>query len=177
MAKSSMSNFSTITNVKRKNMKTRLLNNVDISLLIVRILLGSIIAAHGAQKIFGWFGGYGFDATIGFFTQTVGVPYLLAVAIILIESIGMLALIAGLLGRVISSALIAIMIGAIVTTHAGFGFFMNWSGTQAGEGFEFHLLVIALSSVVVINGSGVYSIDHILGKKLQTSALKKTSLV
>jgi putative oxidoreductase len=158
-------------------MKTISLNNVDISLLVVRTFLGIIIAAHGAQKIFGWFGGYGFDATIGFFTQTVGLPYLLAVAIILTESIGMLALIAGLFGRLISSALIAIMIGAIVTTHGGFGFFMNWSGTQAGEGFEFHLLVIALSSVVAINGSGVYSLDHILGKKLQANALNKTSLV
>jgi putative oxidoreductase len=71
-------------------MKTN--KTLDLTLLIVRIFLGSIIAAHGAQKLLGWFGGYGFEGTMGFFTDTVGLPYLIALLVILAESVGMVAL-------------------------------------------------------------------------------------
>lgn len=131
----------------------------DISLLTARIILGTVVAAHGAQKLFGWFGGYGFEGTMGFFTGVIGLPYVLALLIILAESIGMIALIAGFVSRVLSVSLIMIMLGAIITTHAQAGFFMNWSGAQAGEGYEFHLLVIALASVIALNGAGSYSAD------------------
>lgn len=138
----------------------------DISLLTARIILGTVVAAHGAQKLFGWFGGYGFDGTMGFFTGVIGLPYVLALLIILAESIGMIALIAGFVSRVSSVSLIMIMLGAIITTHAQAGFFMNWSGAQAGEGYEFHLLVIALASVIALNGAGSYSADAYIHARL-----------
>ena len=145
-------------------MKTNRLT--DTSLLITRLLLGTVVAAHGAQKLLGWFGGYGFEGTMGFFTQAIGLPYVLALLIILAESVGMVALVLGFASRVLAIALIAIMVGAILTTHGQFGFFMNWSGAQGGEGFEFHLLVIALASVVALNGAGAYSIDGYINSKL-----------
>jgi putative oxidoreductase len=137
-------------------------NTFDVTLLIVRVFLGVIVFAHGAQKLFGWFGGYGFDGTVGFFIHTIGLPYFLAVLIIAAESLGMIALIVGLFSRIMSAGLILIMLGAIFSMHEQFGFFMNWTGTQGGEGFEYHLLVIALSFVLVVNGSGAYSVDQAL---------------
>lgn len=145
-------------------MKTQKLT--DTSLLIARIILGIVIAGHGSQKLLGWFGGYGFDGTMQFFTTMVGLPYILALLIVLAESLGMVALILGFGTRLFSVSLIPIMLGAIITTHGQFGFFMNWSGTQAGEGFEFHLLVIALAAVLSLNGAGTYSIDAYLQARL-----------
>lgn len=139
-------------------------NTIDYTLLIVRLFLGIIMAAHGAQKLLGWFGGHGFEATMSYFVQN-GLPYMLSLALILAESIGMIALIAGLFSRILSGIVILIMLGAIITTHAKYGFFMNWFGVQLGEGFEFHLLIIALSSVLLLNGSGEYSLDKFLLKK------------
>ena len=146
-------------------MKTN--RTLDTSLLVARIVLGVVVAGHGAQKLLGWFGGYGFDATIGYFTGVIGLPYFLALSIILAESIGMIALVFGFLSRVVSTSLILIMLGAIITTHGEFGFFMNWFGVQAGEGFEFHLVVIALASVISINGAGAFSVDAYIHSKLE----------
>jgi putative oxidoreductase len=135
-------------------------NTFDITLFLVRIFIGAVVGAHGAQKLLGAFEGYGFQGTVGFFTETIGLPYIFAVLIILAESVGMIALMAGLFSRLLSGSVILIMLGAIFTTHAQFGFFMNWSGSQGGEGIEYHLLVIALSVVIVLNGAGAYSLDH-----------------
>lgn len=140
-------------------------NKIDYTLVLVRLLLAMVVGSHGAQKLLGWFGGYGFDGTMGFFTGTIGLPYLFALGIILLESLGMVALALGLFSRFLSGSLIVIMIGAILTTHGQHGFFMNWSGTLAGEGFEFHLLVIALSTVVMINGAGALSLDAMIFRK------------
>jgi putative oxidoreductase len=140
-------------------------NVLDITLLLTRISLAGIVFAHGAQKLFGWFGGYGFDGTADYFTETIGLPYLLAVLIILAESIGMIALLLGLFSRILSTSVILIMLGAIFAAHGQFGFFMNWSGTQAGEGFEFHLAIIALAAVITLQGAGFYSIDNYLLRK------------
>jgi putative oxidoreductase len=150
------------------NVNTTIMNtnkSQDFSLLITRTILGIVIAAHGTQKLFGWFGGYGFEGTMGYFTETIGLPYLIGALIILAESIGMFALVAGLLSRVMAGALIFIMLGAI-SAHVQNGFFMNWFGAQGGEGYEYHLLVIALSGVVLINGAGKFSVDYFLFKKL-----------
>jgi putative oxidoreductase len=146
-------------------MKTN--KTIHFTLLLVRVLLGLVIAAHGSQKLLGWFGGYGFEGTMGFFTGVIGLPYIVSLLIILAESVGMIALIFGLFSRILSTSLVLIMLGAIVTTHAQYGFFMNWFGAQGGEGFEFHLLVIALASVVSLNGAGTYSIDAVIKSKLQ----------
>lgn len=134
----------------------------DSSLLFVRVILAFVVAAHGAQKLLGWFGGYGFDGTIDFFTNTIGLPYFFALLIILTESVGMLVLAIGMGSRILAASVILIMIGAIATLHGQFGFFMNWSGNLGGEGFEYHLLVATLASVIVVNGSGKYSLDAYL---------------
>jgi putative oxidoreductase len=146
-------------------MTTTLNRKLDASLLITRLALGIVVSAHGAQKLFGWFGGYGFEGTVGFFTGVIGLPYMLAIGIILLESVGMIALLAGVFTRFLSTALIVIMLGAIFTTHLTNGFFMNWSGTQSGEGYEFHLLVLALSTVLMFNGAGAYSLDNLIFSK------------
>lgn len=140
-------------------------NRIDYTLLVVRLFLAMVVAAHGAQKLLGWFGGYGFDGTIGFFTEVIGLRYIIALGIILLESAGMIVLALGLFSRFLSASLIAIMIGAILTTHGQHGFFMNWSATQHGEGFEFHLLIIALSAVIMINGAGALSLDATIFRK------------
>lgn len=136
--------------------------------------IGMVVAAHGAQKLLGWFGGYGFDGTMGFFTEVIGLPYITALAIILLESAGMILLALGLYSRLLSGSMVLTMIGAILTTHGQHGFFMNWSGTQGGEGFEFHLLLIALSSVIMINGAGALSLDALIFRK-RTISVEDTS--
>lgn len=146
---------------------------IDLTLLITRATLGTVVFAHGAQKLLGWFGGYGFEGTMGFFTNDIGVPYVVGLLIILAESVGMVALVLGLLSRLISASLVAIMAGAIVTTHLPYGFFMDWSSTQGGEGYEFHLLIIALAFVVILNGAGAYSLDHLIQKKFLSKATQE----
>lgn len=141
----------------------RLLATVDDwSATVARVALGLVFFPHGAQKLFGWFGGYGWQGTIGFLTGQVGLPYPVAVLVILIESLGSLALIIGLAGRVMAAGIVAVMVGAVATSHLSNGFFMNWTGQQKGEGFEYHILAIALALVVIIKGSGAASVDRAL---------------
>lgn len=137
----------------------------EAGLTIARVTLGLVMVPHGAQKLLGWFGGYGFEGTMGFLTQSVGLPWILGLAVILIESVGALALIVGFAGRFMAAGIAAVMVGAIATTHWANGFFMNWGGTLPGEGFEFHLLAIGLALAVVIRGSGAWSLDRLLTSK------------
>jgi putative oxidoreductase len=132
--------------------------------LIARLALGLVMLPHGLQKVFGWFGGYGFEGTMGFLTGQVGLPWVVAFLVILIESLGAVALIVGALGRLAALGMVALMAGAVATTHLANGFFMNWTGQQAGEGFEYHLLVIALAAVVMVAGSGKASLDRLLSR-------------
>ena len=131
----------------------------DYILTIVRLVLGLTFFMHGAQKMLGWFGGYGFHGTMGFFTQQ-GIPAPLAFLAICAEFFGGLGLLVGLLGRIAALGIIVNMLVAIATVHHVNGFFMNWTGQQKGEGFEYHLLAIALAIVVLIKGSGAFSIDR-----------------
>ena len=142
--------------------------------LILRVVLGGVIFAHGAQKLLGWFGGNGFDGTMGFFTSVMHLPWIVAFLVIIGESIGSLALIAGLLTRFTAASFIVIMLGAIMTVHLPQGFFMNWFGQQQGEGFEFHLLVIAMSLVLLVVGGGKWSLDAVIARWLgeESPALK-----
>ena len=132
----------------------------DLTLTLVRLVLGVTFFAHGAQKMLGWFGGYGFHGTMGFFTQQMGIPAPLAFLAICAEFFGGLGLILGLLARIAALGIITNMLVAVATVHARNGFFMNWTGQQKGEGFEYHLLAIALAIVVLIKGSGALSIDR-----------------
>src|SRR5215213_6666617 len=115
----------------------------DYATLVIRLTLALVMFPHGAQKLFGWFGGYGFDATLDFFSSKLGVPAPVAVLVILAESLGAVALALGLVGRFMAFGIAATMLGAVLMVHGHVGFFMNWSGQQGGEGFEYHLLVLA----------------------------------
>jgi putative oxidoreductase len=140
------------------------------ALTLQRLVLGAVMFPHGAQKLLGWFGGYGFAGTMGYFTETMHLPSPLAVLIILGESLGALALLAGAGVRVAALGITAIMLGAIATTHAQHGLFMNWFGGQQGEGFEYHLLALALSIPLLIWGAGRASVDAWLAQRLEDGA-------
>ena len=134
----------------------------DVAGLILRLTVGCIMLPHGAQKMFGFFDGYGFRNTVNFFTQTMGLPLIVAVLIILIEFVGALSLLIGFGSKIWAVLFISIMIGAIITTNYSNGFFMNWFGNQKGEGYEYHLLVIGLCLALLFTGSGLYSVDRVL---------------
>jgi len=134
----------------------------DIATTILRLALGVIFFAHGAQKTLGWFGGYGFTSTMGFFTGVLHIPPAFAVLAIAAEFLGGLGLILGLLTRVAAFGPFCNMIVAVTMIHHNFGFFMNWTGTQKGEGYEYHLLLLAASAFLMIRGAGAASIDRLL---------------
>ncbi len=127
---------------------------------VLRLTLALVMFPHGAQKAFGVFGGYGFSGTMSFLTGHIGLPSILAALVIAIELLAPLALLIGVLTRPAALGLIAIMVGAIATVHAPIGFFMNWSGQQPGEGFEYHLLVIGMAAALLATGGGSASLDR-----------------
>jgi len=131
----------------------------DIGAFIARITLGIVMLPHGLQKLLGLFGGAGFSGTVEFFVGS-GLPAFIAVLIIISESFGSLGLIFGFLSRLAALGVIIIMLGAIVTVHIKNGFFMNWSGSGPGEGFEYHLLAIGLGLIVLFKGGGAWSVDR-----------------
>src|SRR5580692_3779176 len=135
----------------------------DVALTILRLVLGIVFFAHGAQKMLGWFGGFGFHGTMGFF-EHMGMPAPVAFLVICTEFFGGLGLIVGLLSRIAALGIGVEMIGAIFLVHLPNGFFMNWMGTQKGEGFEYHLLAIAVSAALLLRGSGAFSLDRELSK-------------
>jgi putative oxidoreductase len=135
----------------------------DVALTALRLVLGVVFFAHGAQKMLGWFGGYGFQGTMGFF-EHMGMPAPVAFLVICTEFFGGLGLIVGLLTRIAALGIGVEMIGAIFIVHLPNGFFMNWSGTQKGEGFEYHLLAIAMAATLLLRGAGAFSADRALSK-------------
>lgn len=132
---------------------------------IARIALGGVMFPHGLQKTLGLFGGFGFKGTMGFFTGNLHIPAVFALAAILAESVGALFLIAGFATRLAAFSVMAVMAVAI-SQHVQNGFFMNWFGNQAGEGFEFHILAIGLALVSLVHGGGAVSIDGIVVRRL-----------
>jgi putative oxidoreductase len=140
---------------------TRLAHTDDSAIpTILRIGLGVLMFPHGAQKALGWFGGHGFTGTMGYFTGVLHLPTPLAFLVIVAEFVGSLALIAGALTRVAAMGVGCVMVGAIAMAHLPHGFFMNWFGSQAGEGFEYHLLVLTLVSALLVAGGGRGSVDR-----------------
>lgn len=135
--------------------------------LILRVALGVTMFPHGAQKLFGWFGGDGFSATMGALTGKMHIPAVLAFLVIIAESLGALGLAVGFLARLAAFGILCDMAGAIVMVHDANGFFMNWTGKQAGEGYEYHILAIAISAAVLIGGSGRWSVDGAIADKLE----------
>ena len=134
---------------------------------ILRLVLGVIFFAHGAQKLLGWFGGYGFTGTMSFFTGIMHIPALFAFLAIAAEFFGGLGLIFGFLTRIAAFGIFSNMVVAVAMVHRHFGFFVNWTGAQKGEGYEYHLLVLAITTFLMIRGAGAASVDRMLSLRIR----------
>ena len=143
----------------------------DAAPLVARVVLALVMFPHGAQHALGWFGGYGFAGTHAWMTDTLGFPAPLAAIAILVELLAPVALLAGAGGRIAAVGLLGLMVGA-ASTHFEHGFFMNWFGTlpAGAEGFEYHLLAMALSAVIVVAGSGAWSVDAWITRRITVTA-------
>jgi putative oxidoreductase len=141
----------------------------DIAILVARLMLGIVFFPHGMQKLFGWFGGYGFSVTLHNFTDKMGIPVVFALLAIIAESFGSLGVLTGFLTRIAAFGIGCVMVVAVLTVHIHNGFFMNWFGNKTGEGFEYHLLAIGLALVLMIKGGGLCSLDSFIWKKSKKS--------
>jgi putative oxidoreductase len=135
-------------------------NSKNTTALFARLALGAVVFPHGAQKLLGWFGGYGFDETMGFLTGTSGLPSLIALLVILIEFFGSIFLIAGFATRLAAIGILGNFIGVVVTSNLNNGFFMNWyAQPNKGEGLEYFILLFGLTIISLIAGGGSASAD------------------
>ena len=145
---------------------------------MARIVFGVIFFGHGAQKMLGWYGGSGLTSSMRTFTEHLHIPSTLAFLVIAGELCSGIGLIVGLFSRIAALIIALTMVGAIATVHFRFGLFLNWFGTQAGHGIEYHLLAIALALVVVVQGAGAFSLDRLVHEHVsgleQPVAGKKT---
>jgi putative oxidoreductase len=128
---------------------------------IIRLILGAVFFAHGAQKLLGWFGGAGLKSTIAMMHEHLGLPVPMALLAVSAEFLGGVGLIFGLLSRVAAVGIAVIMLSAIVMVHGRNGLFLNWFGDRKGHGYEYHLLAIALAAVIIVRGSGAVSLDRL----------------
>jgi putative oxidoreductase len=136
----------------------------DYMVALSRLVLGFLFFVHGSQLLLGWFGGFGLSGSMHFFTEQLGIPAIFAFLAIAAQFFGGIFLIVGLGGRLAALAIIGNMVVAVAKVHWQFGLFMNWFGTQKGEGFEYHLLVIAIGLLVAVRGSGALSLDRLLAR-------------
>jgi putative oxidoreductase len=136
----------------------------DFALTLLRLVLGWVFLLHGGQLMLGWFGGHGFSGTMAFF-ESMGIPAPFAALAIIAQFFGGLGLLLGLLTRIAAFGIVVTMLVAVVKVHLAVGFFMNWAGTQKGEGYEFHLLAISMGLVLLWRGAGALSIDRVIGNK------------
>jgi putative oxidoreductase len=143
-----------------------LVTDENTATVILRFVLGVVFFAHGAQKMLGWFGGYGFSGTMAFFTGKAHIPPVFAFLAIAAEFFGGIGLMFGFLTRIAAFGISVNMLVAIAAVHRANGFFMNWTGAQKGEGFEYHLLVLAMTTFLIIRGAGAFSLDRAVTKGL-----------
>ena len=132
----------------------------DLTLTIARLMLALVFLGHGTQKMFGWFGGLGYSGTLAVFEDTMGIPPALTTMAMVAEVFGGLGLLVGLLTRIAAAGVLVVMIVAPLANGLYVRFFMNWTGRNPGEGFEYHLLAIALILVVLVHGAGALSLDR-----------------
>ena len=135
---------------------------LSLALFLLRIVLGVVFFAHGAQKVFGWFGGYGLTGTVGYFKNVVHVPTPLAYLGPFVEFLGGIALILGLFTKFAALGIFIMMLVATLKVHLPMGFFLNGKGDGKGQGYEFTLTLAVISLVLVLLGGGVYSIDGLI---------------
>ena len=133
--------------------------------IFLRLAVAVVMFPHGAQKLLGWFGGYGFAGTMQFFTGQMGIPYALGAGAILVEFFAPLLLVLGLFTRPAAIALGVVMAVAMFTVQLQYGFFMNWYGQQAGEGIQFTLLLLGAVAALTVSGGGAVSIDRVLHQR------------
>lgn len=148
---------------RRRALETVLATDSSFSLFALRQALGVVILAHGLQKVFGWFGGWGLQGTLDWF-GSIGIPAFLGVLAIAADSLGALAVIAGFATRIAAFGIGVNMVVATLLVHRPNGFFMNWAGNQAGEGFEFHILAAAMALALVLSGGGRWSVDRVIAR-------------
>lgn len=129
----------------------------DLAALILRLGLAIVIFPHGAQKALGWFGGGGIAETVGWMSH-LGIPAVLAYVVIAVEFLGPFGLVLGVLTRLIALGIAVDMIVAALLVHARYGFFMNVSGKQGGEGVEFFILAATIGFALAIGGAGRYAL-------------------
>jgi putative oxidoreductase len=144
-------------------MKKLLATVDDNTLTLMRLILGVVFFLHGSQKLLGWFGGFGFSGTMNFFTSMLHIPAPFAVLAICAEFFGGIGLILGLLARIAAFGIAMNMVVAVLMVHFANGPFMNWYGNQKGEGYEYHLLALALA--IIIRGAGAFSVDGAIAAK------------
>lgn len=134
---------------------------------LLRLALAAVFFPHGAQKVLGWFGGHGLAATYDMFTQKMGIPGPLVWMVFAAEFLGPIGLFFGFLTRVAAFGIFCVMAAAAWLVHAQVGFFMNWEGGMpaGAEGFEFHLLALALCLAVMARGGGAFSIDGAIARE------------
>jgi len=143
--------------------------------LVARLALGIAVFPHGAQKLIGWFDGYGFNGTMGFLTGGAGLPWIVALLVILIEFFGALFLIAGFATRLAAFGVIVNFLGVVLTSHIHNGFFMNWyKQPNQGEGLEYFILLFGLGIVSLIAGGGKWSVGAVLTNKTIINRAKDT---
>lgn len=156
-------------------MKSFFKTQPEVSTAILRIVLGGVMLAHGFQKAFGWFGGAGFQGTMQFFTEQMSIPWGLALVVVLTETLGAAALIVGFVTRLMALAIGVLLSVAVVMVHWQYGFFMNWQGNQNGEGFEFHLLGVAIAFALLLKGGGRWSADGALTREASDIAVAENT--
>ena len=144
--------------------KTMLRTDSSISPLFIRLALGSVMFAHGSQKVLGWFGGAGFEKTIQMFSSQMNFPFYLTLILMSIEFFGSIGLILGFFTRLSALGIGISMSVCAYMNHLQNGFFINWFGLQKGEGIEFHVLVAGIAAALIIKGGGLISIDRIFSK-------------
>jgi putative oxidoreductase len=137
----------------------------DLTLTLARVILALVFLGHGTQKMFGWFDGPGFTRAIDIFEQSMGIPPALTVMAMVAEVFGGLGLLVGLLTRIAASGVLVVMIVAPLANGLYVRFFMNWTGRNPGEGYEYHLLAIALIIVVMVHGGGALSLDRLIANR------------
>ena len=137
----------------------------DPTLTVARLMLALVFLGHGSQKMFGLFGGLGYPRTLQMFEETMGIPPVLTTMAMVAEVFGGFGLLIGLLTRVAAIGVLIVMIVAPLANGLYVRFFMNWTGRNPGEGFEYHLLAIALILVVLVHGAGALSVDRYLSSR------------
>jgi putative oxidoreductase len=134
--------------------------------LFIRLAIGIVLFPHGAQKLLGWFGGYGYTGTMGFLTGQAHLPWIFAFLVIIIEFFGAIFLFFGFLTRLAAFAVFVNFLGILFTSHINNGFFMNWAvSPNKPEGFEYHILVLGITIGLMISGGGAASIDGALSTR------------